>query len=792
VVHDDRGTGPPDPADAADARAFVAVLRRLRVWAGQPSLRRLERLAGTRRTARGDVVDALPTSTTSTVLRRDELPRWEFVAPFVAACLRAAGLNDAAVEAGTGRWQRAWRRLAEAGMPAAREPPAVVPDAVHQLPADIADFTGRDDELRTLAELLPDETTAATGVCVIQGMAGVGKTRLAVHAAHRMLRTGRFTDAIYVDLYGFDAERPPARPEAVLEDLLRLLGIPPERIPADPQARAAAYRDRLHGRSVLLVLDDAADERPVDALLPDSPRCLVLVTSRRRLAIDGAYPLALEPFSTDEAVDLLSRVAGPARVTTDPGAARQVTGMCGRLPLAVALAARRLQARPAWTLADLARRLGEASHRLGELTAGTRAVRTAFDLSYRSLPTDQARLLRLLAHHPGPDATAASAAALAGLDLGEAGALLEALLDEHLLQQDQPDRYHFHDLIRAYAAERVTVDDDLDAAVRHVITWYVHAADSANRLLFPLGRHLSLDPTGRPAYPAAFGDHHAALEFFEAERANLIAAVTIAAQRGLAHLAWQLPAAMWGFFNLHKYPDDWLATHRTALVAARAVGDQNGQATTLTTLAIAHVDLHQPDQALGYAEEAVQLRRATGDRLGQGISLTVLGIAHDQLGDTHQALDCHHRALEAYRDTGDLRGEALTFVNLADVHRRHADHPPALAYLQQALRLQQQIGDTPSRRLTLAALGDVHHDLGDHTLAVDYYEQALAISRELDDRATTARTLAAQGHALAAAGAADAARRAWQEALALYERLGQTHTAHTVRDALDALARCPE
>lgn len=755
---------PPDPGTARDARSFVHLLVRLRSWAGQPSLRRLQHLGGTRRTARGDAVDALPPSTVSSALRRAELPRLEFVSAFTAACLRAGGVPADDVRPAVDRWRREWRRLATA--PRDDGPGAADAAAARhqQMLPDVADFTGRTEQLETLQELLPAPGSTVTGICTVQGMPGVGKTRLVVHAAHRMLRTGAFADAaLFVDLHGFSPDHPPARPETVLADLLRMLGVPADRVPAGVQARAALYRERLHGRDALLVLDDAADERQVAPLLPNSPSCLVLVTSRRRLAIDGAYPLPLDVFGADDAVDLLSRVAGPARVAADPGAARRVVEVCGRLPIAIALVARRLQARPAWTMTDLARRLADDDRRLGQLAAGSRAVRTAFDLSYRSLPAGRARMLRLLSVHPGNDVTAASAAALADTDPDAAEQLLEALLDEHLLLQDRPGRYHCHDLVRAYAGERCRAEDgdrDRHDARLRVLTWYLHTTDAANRTLYPLGRHLD---TAVPRHPRTFTTHRHALAYFETEHDNLVDAVRIAVEHGLATIAWQLPAAMWGHFHLRKHWADQIAMYRSALAAAEGAGDRQGQASTLTTLAIAHTDLHRYDEAVECCERAVRLRHALGDRAGEAISRSVLGIAHTAQGRPGQALDEHLRAVAAYRRLGDLRGQALAQNSLADTHRRLGHHRQALWYLIDALAVQVAIDDRHSRRLTLATLGDVHAELGRHDQAVTYYRQALEICRELGDTWTAAGVLDRLSGALHAVGREVAARRTRRE-----------------------------
>ncbi|MFF7456522.1 BTAD domain-containing putative transcriptional regulator [Kitasatospora sp. NPDC008115] len=367
-----------------------------------------------------------------------------------------AAVHQRVLGAGGAEPPRGPRRGPAPAEPARRSPAGPAPVTVlRQLPADLATFTGRGAELAALLDAAtgPAGSPATVQVTVIEGMAGVGKTRLAVRAAHELARAGRFSQLqLYVNLRGFSRDHRPLDPSDVLEGLLRALGVDESRVPAGLDARAALFRDRLHGREALLLLDNAAGEPQVRPLVPAGPGCLVLVTSRRRLAgLDGASALPLDPLSPPEAVSLLAATVGADRVAAAEDAAERITRLCGRLPLALALAASRLRARPAWGLPDLADHLEHGGIRA--LVAGDRSLHTAFDHSYRGLPEPARRFLRLLAVHPGRDYTAHSTAELAALPPACAREALESLVDENLLIQDRPEHYRLHDLLHAFAVE---------------------------------------------------------------------------------------------------------------------------------------------------------------------------------------------------------------------------------------------------------------------------------------------------------------------------------------------------
>ncbi|HEU4349311.1 MAG TPA: NB-ARC domain-containing protein, partial [Actinoplanes sp.] len=463
-----------------------------------------------------------------------------------------------------------------------RPPPAGPPASLAQIPHDIRDFTGREREVARARSLLAGDGGSGTGlpIVVIEGMAGTGKTRLAIHVAHAEKR--RFDELqLHADLRGFSAAGEPADPASVLEGFLRQLGVAGAELPDGVAERAALFRARLDGRRAMVLLDDAATEEQVRPLLPGSASCGVLVTSRRALnGLDGAQPLPLGVFSPVESLALLARVVGADRAGAEPDAARRLSQLCGQLPLAVALAARRLRSRPAWRLADLVRRLEAEERRLAELAVSDVAVRAVFALSYGQLDPAHRRLFRLLALHPGRDVCGYAAAALTGQPVPVTAAMLETLLDEHLLEQTVPGRYRQHDLLQVFARDRLEDEetpDGREVAVRALLDWYLRAADQANRLLAPHRRPLPHQP-GPPASLPPMTSYDEALAWCESERPALLAAVRLAADHGYDDIAWQLPIALYTFFETRRTWSAYLTVLQLARAAAGRAGDPAGEA----------------------------------------------------------------------------------------------------------------------------------------------------------------------------------------------------------------------
>ena len=772
----------PDPGTVSTPAEFIERLNALRLWAGQPSLRRLSRLAGTTTTADGDEVPALPPSTASHVLTGKTLPglpRLAFVEAFVTGCLRASGVPRTGDE--LRHWQEAWRGLY--GGPADDQPPQDGQRVVYrQLPRDIGEFTGREAELDRLVALA-EPASGAMVVVAIDGMPGVGKTRFAVHAAHQLIRGGRFEQIqLWADLRGFDSSQEPADPAVVLETFLRQLGMPGAEIPIDPTERAIAYRDRLAGRDALVLLDNAASEEQVLPLLPGDPGCLVLVTSRHNLSgLDGVVRFPLDVFTPDEAVGLLGRIAGHDRIDADLAGARRVAELCGRLPIMVALAARRLRTRTAWTVRDLSERL---------TTLDTEGARSRLELSYRSTSPRRQRLFRLLSRHPGDDFTAGSAAALAGLSTAEAEVLLEALLDEHLLQQEVAGRYRFHDLLRRLGHDMTESADtprQRHAALADCVGWYLHTADAAWQALEEQRRRrFDLVPYNGSAPVPAFATYAHALAWCEDERANLVAVVRAAADAGLTDAAWQLPAVLMRYFYLRSRWTDWLDTHRIALAVVRAAGNRPAEAKILNGLGVAYGDLHEFAAAIDCCRAAADLYGELGDTYGQAWCLNNLGVTSVGLERADEAVGHFVAALDLFRQCADPQGEAICLNNLGDGYRRLGEPDRAIDLLRQALALQQST-DQAGQRYTLGTLGDLYRDTERYPEAVDYYHRALAANRSAGDRRTAGRMLASLGATMLAMGRPDLAREHLDQALTTFADLGDPESDE-VRSLLSEVA----
>ena len=610
-------------------------------------------------------------------------------------------------------------------------------DAPHQLPPDIATFTGRDAELDRLRAAVARRTPGTGVILVIAGAAGMGKTALAVHLAHDLAPD--FPDVqLYVNLHGYEpAQR--LRPTQVLDRFLRALGGRADSLPTDLDEQAACFRGLLADRRGLLVLDNASSPDQLRPLLPPSPSCVVLITSRDLLAgmvaAEGAQLLTLDVLAPGEALELLGRSAGRERVRAEPEAAAEVVRLCGYLPLAVRIAGARLAIRPAMSLATLVGRLSDERSRLAELSAGDVGVRASFAFSYQALGPDAAQMFRRLGLVPGPDFACGVAAALTGQSPEAAEDALETLVDTHLLEiASAPGRYRLHDLLRLYARERAQAEDTVrerDDARRRMIEWYLDTADAAEQLLIPGRRRLPYQPTGQWAEPS-FATLGQALAWFELERPSLVAAIDEAAACRLHSFVWQLSDVLLSFFLLRSHWVDWQGTHRAGLAAAREAGDRLAEAWMMVSLGQSYRILRQFDQAVDLNQRSLMIFGELGDADGEARALTALGRDYVKLRRFEEAVDCFQRSLVSFRET-----------------------------------------DYPHRRgVALHYLGEAYRELHRFEEAVDCLQGSLAIAREVSDRWGEGRSLELLGLAVQRTQGTEAARVYWREALVIFSGLG--------------------
>jgi DNA-binding SARP family transcriptional activator/tetratricopeptide (TPR) repeat protein len=669
---------------------------------------------------------------------------------------------------------------AKPGVAGSAEPGAAcgsAPMVPRQLPATVAYFTGRAGELAALAQMLDQAGGGPPGAVVISaigGMAGVGKTALALRWAHQV--APRFGDGqLYVNLRGFGHADAPAPPAEAIRGFLDGLGVAPERIPAGLDAQAGLFRSLLAGKKMLIVLDNARDEQQVRPLLPAGPGCLVLVTSRRQLAglaaADGARLLTLDLPGHAEARQMLTLRLGAGRAAAEPEAVDQVARLCARLPLALAVAAARARARPRFSLAALAAELSDLASRLDALDAGDPAasVRAVFSWSYQQLSPEAARTFRLLGLHPGPGITVPAAASLTATAPPAAGQALRELTAANLLTEHPPGRYAFHDLLRAYAAEQARSQESgtaRRAAVRRCLDHYLHTAVAAALLLEPDRATICPQPPRPKAQPEQLAHRQQALDWLAAERQVLLAAARQAAGRGFSAHAWQLPWALAGFLSWNGYWPDLAATQQSALTALERHGELAVVVQARRLLALASIRLGASGEASTHLAQALQLARQAGSTIAQAQVHTDLAAAATLQGAGRAALGHLEQALRLYREARQRRWEANALNNLGWHHALHGGYQQALEHCQQALAIHRELGgNSPGKAGALDSLGYAHHHLGHQGEAIACYRQALQTLGAASDPHIRAEILTHLGDSHHAARQHQAARESWQQAL---------------------------
>jgi DNA-binding SARP family transcriptional activator/tetratricopeptide (TPR) repeat protein len=712
---------------------------------------------------------------------------------------------------------RAARDLVTGGAPT--PPPRPRPVLVPQDPADQAeqpaprrflprgtgDFTGRTAEVDSVMAWVAARSPAAPVVVAIGGMGGVGKTALAIHLAHLLAR--RYPDGqYYLDLLGFTAEHAPVQVAAALDQLLRFAGVPPDQVLPDLAGRAAQWRSTIAGKRVLLVLDNAASEEQVRPLLPGIPGALALLTSRRRLVgIEGALPVPLDVLSPEDALRLFADIAGPAG--RDTRAAAAVVELCGRLPLAVRIAASRLRHRPAWTADYLAGLLRDRRRRGRLLAAGEQDVHAVIGLSRHYLEPAQRRLFGLLGLHPGPDLDAYAAAALAGVAVPVAEQALEDMVESNLVQQREPDRYLLHDLVRDNARALVESELGLDqarTALRRLLDYYLQLAHTACGPLASGPFRLDLAPREPLASLPPMGTEPEAMRVLSAELPNLLAVTAYAGTHGWSDHTWQLPCALQPFFRRMNHRERSLELFEQAVRAARGAGQRSGEVAALAGVAIVLREQGRYRRAYELFAEAIAVSRQIGDVSAEAYLRGDLGVCHLRAGELDAAFSCFgaarsvardandergyatftnnaavvatwtgllpealagfRQALAGYRATGFAEGEAITLVNIGQVYGHRGDCGHAVDYLQRGLRRSGEIGFRLGEATALGWLAAVHRWSGDLPGAVEYAERALAVARQARLPEAECVALNARGEAELAAGDVVAARRTFQTA----------------------------
>jgi tetratricopeptide (TPR) repeat protein/transcriptional regulator with XRE-family HTH domain len=647
--------------------------------------------------------------------------------------------------------------------------------APRTLPRDVASFTGRQHELAELADAAAG-TGGVVSIHAIGGMAGIGKTAFAVHAAHRL--AGRFpAGQIFLPLHAHTPGQQPVDPADALASLLLTIGVPAGQIPADLEARTGLWRDRLAGRQLLLVLDDAASSEQIRPLLPGAGGTLVLVTSRRRLtALEEAQTISLDALPPGEAAGLLVRLAvRPGLSSADPGIG-EITRLCGYLPLAIGMLARQLYHHPAWTVGGRAAELTAAVDRLELLATENLSVAAAFDLSYDDLAPEQQRLFRRLGLHPGTDIDPYAAAALDGTGLAAARRGLDALYEQYLLTEPAPGRYRMHDLIREHArvlADRLDPGDDREQATGRLLDYYQHAAARAQDLLARQTRGVPAEAaSAAPADIPALADREQALAWARAERTSLLACLDQVTAAGQHERVIALTAGLAGLLR-HDGPwDEAITRHATAVQAARQLGDRPGQAVALTDLGDVRRLTGNYPAAARDLQEALGICRDLGDRTGQALALTHLGYTRRLTGDLRGAARDLQEALGICRNLGDRRGQALALTRLGHTRLMTGDYPAAARDLQEALGICRNLGDRTGQALALTYVGGGEWLTGDYPSAVRDLQEALSISRDLGDRTGQAISLGFLGVVRRLTGDYPGAIRDLQGALGICRDLG--------------------
>lgn len=664
--------------------------------------------------------------------------------------------------------------------------PAAVaaPPALAELPSATARITGRSNELAALAELLrPTQAEGAVFVSAVVGMAGVGKTALAVRAGHMARQRGWFAGgALFVDMHGYDEV--PVQPGQALDSLLRALGVPPEHIPPGTEQRAGLYRSILAQteEQVLLVIDNVSSEAQVRPLLPGAGPHKTLITSRHKLAaLDAALVdiAELDDVASTELLDSALRTARPGddRISRQLGETAQLAMMCEGLPLALQIIAAMLKADPILSVSVLVEELRAEQVRLEKLryddgSSRQMSVEAAFRLSYRKLNTATARMFRLLPVNPGTSLSVAAVAALSDLPVSEARPLLSGLVQAHLAEPapGTGSRWRMHDLVRLYA-QRLS-DDHADADHRErardrLLDYYLQTAVAADY-------HIRALP--RMAVPAPFTDRDMALEWLDSERAGLVAAVSMAAEKGRDEIALKLPTALFEYFAWRRRFDDALTTATISLQAARRLGDGHAEGMALNHYGLALANLRRFSAAITACQDAAAALRETGDRKAEGMAQFNLGMALSGERRFDEAIAAYRRDLEICSETDDRDGTAITLDALGDTLRQSRAFDDALAAHQSAAAIFRATGNRHGEGTALLNVAVVLIELLRFDEALLGFGQAAALLRETGDQHRLGAISLNTGAVLSRLQRFDEAVTAGEDALAVFREMGDRHS----------------
>lgn len=709
--------------------------------------------------------------------QRDELTAlYVYALTEVGEAARAIEAADAAIDVLDQAGLPVGPRLRDARRAAHRVPgthPA--PSPLRMLPTDTRAFTGRESELAKLLDLAENayngEAPGTVVISAIDGMGGIGKTALAIHAGHRLIQ--KFPDGqLFVDLHGYTNDLPPATAFDVLGGFLQAFEIPPQLIPDELDGRAALYRDRLANKRMLIVLDNVNSEAQVTPLLPGNDGCLVVVTSRLRLTnLLDAHVLSLDLLPTPDAITLFRRVAGPGRVPANDPLLEEIADLCGRLPLTLCIAAALLRHHPSWTLNHLAAQLQDQKTRVASLDDGDRQLASVLSLSYANLSERQKHLFRYLALIPGPDTDVYATAALIDTDLHIADDLLGGLYTHNLIAEPIAGRYQCHDLVRAHARTLTPTEDStencaIELAIERLLSYYRDtSAVAAATINSGTGARASL-------YAPEISSREMAMTWLRAERGNLLACRDYVDAHGIGEMLVSITS---GLAPLLRIDGPWhlaLNLHAKAAEVARDLNEPHAEANAFITLGIVQQLTGDYGGAIDTFEQALMLCRELGYLQGEAKVLNDMGAVWQLIGDFVRAGNAQGQALTLYREVGDRQGEANALNRLGMSQRMTGDYGRAIDTFEQALTLCRELGHRQGEAGIYINLGAVCYATGDYAAATSALEQALTIYRELADRQGEANALNTLGIVRQLTGDYGRALEAVERALMLCRELG--------------------